>query len=47
LKNAEEVFNSAKEKTGDVKSSIEDKVENLKDAAKAGADAFKSEYKNK
>ncbi len=47
LRNAEEVFSSAKSKAGNVKISIEDKVENLKDAAKAGADAFKSEYKNK
>jgi len=46
LKNAEEVFNTAKSKTQNVRSSIEDKVGHLKDAAKAGADAFKSEYKS-
>ena len=47
MRNAEDVFSSAKHKASDVKSSLEDKVESLKDAAKAGADAFQSEYKNK
>ncbi len=47
LKNAEEVFSTAKTKAEKIKDSVEDKVENLKDAAKAGAEAFKSEYDNK
>jgi len=44
LKNAEQMLHEAKYKAGEVKSEISDKIENLKDAAKAGAEAFKSEY---
>lgn len=44
LKNAEKMMHEAKYKANEVKSEISDKIENLKDAAKAGAEAFKSEY---
>ena len=46
LENADKVLQDAKTKATNVKDALDDKIENLKDAAKAGAEAFKKEYKN-
>jgi gas vesicle protein len=46
LENADKVLQDAKFKATNVKDTIEDKIGNLRDAAKAGAEAFKSEYKS-
>lgn len=45
LENADKVLQDAKTKASNVKEVIDDKIENLKEAAKAGAEAFKKEYK--
>ena len=46
LENADKVLHDAKSKATNVKDALDDKIENLKDAAKAGAEAFKKEYKS-
>lgn len=43
LSNAEKVLTDAKTKAATIKEEIQDKIDNIKDAAKAGADAFKAE----
>lgn len=44
LANAEHVLKDAKVKTGDAKEQIQGKIDNIRDAAKASAEAFRTEY---
>lgn len=44
LHDAENVLSDARNKAVSAKENVQAKIENVRDAAKAGADAFKSEY---
>ncbi len=46
LANAEHVLEGAKSKAFSTKDSVQTKIDSFKEAAKAGAEAFKAEYKN-
>ncbi len=45
LRDAESVLNEARTKASGAKDQVQHKIENVRDAAKAGAEAFKSEMK--
>lgn len=47
LHDAESVLHDARNKAVSTKENVQTKIENVRDAAKAGAEAFKSEYSSK
>lgn len=46
LNNAEEILKDARSKATSMKTNVTDKIQNVRDAAKAGAEVFKAELNN-